>query len=280
MNCKRCTSPIPAHVERCVVCGEDVGFPNVRAAETADEEAALQRRLAAARTAATARGAIGVLNDFGAAVKNSRAVLARPLGDLDALAKGKNVLYISFHSQVRAGSRIPEDNDWDRGRAAAESTIHPIYFERISYTALSLDGFGVLWWGDYSITLKEIHIASRTTVFEENPFIFCQRHRVIAGKRPPLGYRATWQKRNELAMAKLADKLKATTAPKDFPSILLNEATSREDADFVECHIYGSVHPTSIERVIGPRPKGGPDLVLWKSVSNALRKAGVIVEEV
>ncbi len=280
MICKNCNNEVPAHVERCVVCGVDVGFPNVRAAEEPNEEAALQERVASALKAAAARGAEEVVKSFGAAVKRSQAVLARPLGDLDAFAKSTNALYVSFHSQVRAGARMPEDNDWDKGRAAAESTINPLYFEKINCTALSLDGFGVLWWGEYSMAFKELHIASRATVFEENPFLFCGRHRVIAGRRPPLGYRATWENRDQLAVAKLASKIESVTEKSQFPPILLNEGTSRGDADFVECHIYGPLHPTSIERVIGPRPKKGPDLIIWKSVSNSLRKVGVIVEEV
>lgn len=263
------------------MCSHDVGFPNVRAADESAETAALSKRLAAARTTASARAALTALHNFGGAVaQKSQAVLARPLGDVDALVKSQNALYVSFHSQVRAGARVPENNEWDRGRTSAESTIHPNYHEAINYTALSLDGFGVLWWGEYSVALKEVHIAERTTVFEENPFLFTERHQVIAGKRPPAGYRATWEKRHELAMAKLVDKVKYDTKAEDYASILLSQGTSRADADFVECHIYGAVHPNSLERVVGPKPQGGADLVIWRSVSNALRKSGILVEEV
>lgn len=280
MKCKNCGAEIPAHVERCQICGADVGFPNVRAAEDPAEDAALSNRVNAAKTAADARGSLKVLENFGEAAKTSQAVLARPLGDLDSFVKSKNKLYTSFHSQVRARSRLPEDNHWDKGRTAAESTIHPNYHEEINFAALSLDGFGVLWWGDYSMTLKELHIGNRTTVFEENPFLFCERHKVIAGKAAPPGYRATWPKRNELAMAKLAAKLTSSTEPKSYPEILLEQGTSKEKADFIECHIFGQIHPASIERVIGPKPKAPPELAIWRSVVNALRKAGVLVEEV
>src|SRR5215471_11187992 len=163
MKCRTCGAEVLLHVERCHVCGDDVGFPNVRAAESIDEAAALEGRLDAARTTARARGTAVILESFGSEVRKSHAVLARPLGDVDAIVKSHNVLYVSFHSQVRAGARIPENNDWDRGRCAAESTIHPIYYDKINYTALSLDGFGVLWWGEYSMSLKELHIANRAT---------------------------------------------------------------------------------------------------------------------
>ena len=117
-------------------------------------------------------------------------------------------------------------------------------------------------------------------MFEENPFTFCERHRIVAGKRCPLGFRAVWADRDKLAMAKLVEKLRPDTEPKDYPSILLNQASSSADSDFIECHIYGAVHPSSVERVVGLRPKTKHDLIIWKSAANALRKAGVIVEEV
>lgn len=139
---------------------------------------------------------------------------------------------------------------------------------------------GVSWWGEYSIVLKTAHIARRTSVFEENPFLFCERHRVIAGKRPPLGYRASWPRREELAMAKLADKISSGTKSSDFASVLLNQGTSRGNADFVECHIFGPLHRSSIEKVIGPRPKRRADLVIWKSVVSQLTKLGAVVQEV
>jgi hypothetical protein len=279
MRCPNCNTKVLASVERCHVCGTDVGFPNVRAAESHTETAALASRVESARVSAGARGCLDVLEEFGRAVMRSQAVLARSLGDLDALIKKDNALYQNFHSQVRSGSRIPEDNSWDNGRVSAENAVLPNYFDKINFVALSLDGLGVLWWGEYSILLKEHHIAARTSVFEENPFVFCERHRIVAGRTVPAGYRATWPCRQELAMAKLVGKIEKGTEDK-FPPILLSQGASRDTADFIECHIFGPLHQASIERVIGPRPQGGdPELIIWKSVMAKLQKLGAIVQE-
>jgi hypothetical protein len=281
MHCPNCKTQVLEHVERCHVCETDVGFPNVRAAASDKETAALASRVADARVTAGARGCLDILEAFGQAVTRSQAVLARSLGDLDALIKRDNVLYVNFHSQVRSRSRLPDDNDWDRGRVSAESAVLPNYFENINFAALSLDGLGVLWWGEYSISLRESHIGARTSVFEENPFVFCERHRVVAGRSVPPGYRATWAGRQELAMAKLVHKLQPAMAAEKFPEILLSQGASRADADFIECHIFGPIHQATIGRVIGLRPSGGdPDLIIWKSVMAKLQKLGVIVEEV
>jgi hypothetical protein len=280
LKCPGCASIVLSHVERCHVCGADVGFPNVRAAESIIEQNALAERLRNAKVSADARSCLRCLEDFGLAVSKSDAVLARSVRDLDSFVKSENLLYIGFHSQVRAQSRIPEENGWDQGRGAADGTIHPNYYEHINYAALSIDGFGVLWWGDYSIVLKQSHIVCRTTVFEENPFTFCERYRITAGRLPPPGFRGTWGARHELAMAKLVGKIEPTLATDKYASILLSRGTSKADADFVECHIYGPLHRSSIERVIGPRPRDRADLVIWKSVVNTLQRLGATVEEV
>lgn len=81
-------------------------------------------------------------------------------------------------------------------------------------------------------------------------------------------------------MAKLVDKIDASIEPDKYPSILLSQGTSRADADFIECHTFGPLHRSSIERVVGPRPKAGPDLIIWKSVVAELHKLGAIVEEI
>ena len=223
MNCPSCGTPVRTEAERCHACGADVGFPNVRYAEEQVQRDALAKRVADARVSVKARNCLPNLNAFDAAMHESQAVLARSLGDLDSFIRSENELYVSFHSQVRAGSRLTEQNEWDPGRSAAESTVNPQFNEKINYTALSLDGFGVLWWGDYSIVLKEAHIAKRTSVFEENPFVFCQRHHIVAGKPAPPGYRSSWNARNDLAVAKLHSKIEATTKSDKFSSIVINQ---------------------------------------------------------
>lgn len=240
----------------------------------------LQERLQTAEVSTAARGCLAVLNDFGAAVLTSRAVLARSLGDVDSWVKSENRLYVSFHKQVRAGERLPQDNSWDRGRIAAESTILPNFYDEVNFAALSLDGRGVLAYGLYSVVLRESIVAHRSSVFEENPFMFCQRHRLIAGDSAPPGYRAVWPERDRLAKAKLSSRVTQTTMPSEYPELLLRQGTGTGDADFIEAHIYGPIHRNAIERVVGPRPKKGPDLVIWRSLSRVLTDIGATLEAV
>ncbi len=211
---------------------------------------------------------------------SSRVVWARDLGALDNFIKNENVLYVSFQRQRRGGTRIPSRNKWDRGRIAVEATIHPNYEEDINYAALSLEEVGVLAWGAYQVLLKDKLIENRTTFLEENPFLLCQHHNVVAGQPPPHGYRSTWDARHKLAMAKLEGRIHNGTTRSDYPGILLRQGSSTGDADFVEAHIYGDMHRSIIEKVRGPRPRSRADRLIWKSLERELNSMGATLEEV
>jgi hypothetical protein len=134
-------------------------------------------------------------------------------------------------------------------------------------------------WGEYQITFKDTHITHRTTLFDENSILFCKRHRVVAGDPCPVGFRANWEDRGKLALAKLHSKLTADTTPSDYPGILLSQGTSTGDADFIEAHIYGELHRSAIERVSGPKPRNKADLAIWRSISRTLAELQITVVE-
>jgi hypothetical protein len=125
VNCPNCGAPLPNHVDRCPNCFCDVGAPNVRAARGAVEQAALTRRLADALAYAASVGAGEVLERFRAAVRDSRAVICRPLAQVKELTSGDGVLYLTFHQLVHAGLRSPEDNEFDRHREKVDSDLFP-----------------------------------------------------------------------------------------------------------------------------------------------------------
>jgi hypothetical protein len=260
------------------VCGADNGCPNVRAARNPREQAALQDRLKNAEVSATARTCLTVLNSFGTAVLTSHAVVARSLSIVHNIVKSDNELYPSFHKQVASGARLPEVNEWDQGRTAAESTILPNYHDQVSFAALSLDGKGLAAYGAYTMVLRDEMVALRASVFEENPFAFNRRHLIIAGQPIIPGYRAIWSERHILAKATLHHVLTLKTTPDKFAGILMTQGSGSGDPDFIEVHIFGAIHRRAIERVLGPRPKSGVDNILLKSVERALHQVDATLE--
>ena len=280
MNCPNCSFELPTYVKECPVCYTDVGCPNVRASKAKEEIDALNQRFDDARISTKARNCENLLLDFGTAVLQSKAVISRSIGYVKELISSDNKLYNTFYQQIQSGSRLPEDNRWDRGRPAVDGTLFPYYGEKIIFAALSLNNFGLKSYGDYSIVLKEETIINRATVFEENSFIFCQeRHKIVVGNPIPLGYRTTWTQRNILAMAKLHSKFDPSTTPDAFPTILMTQDQNSKEEDFIEVHIYGPIHSKSIERIVGSKPKKREDQVIWRSLKKSLIGNGIVLEE-
>jgi hypothetical protein len=190
-----------------------------------------------------------------------------------------NELYTSFYQQVGSEARLPERNDWDRGRAAVDATLFPHYYPEIVYGALALDSICPLKYGGYVMVLREEMIQQRATVFEENSFVFCQsKHKIVTGNSVPPGYRATWQERDRLAMAKLHSKLDAGTKATDFPRILLSQGKDEASQDFIEVHIYGPIHRVAVEKVAGPQPRARADKVILRSLERKMREVGASLE--
>jgi hypothetical protein len=203
----------------------------------------------------------------------------RSLGALSNWTESVNPLLISFHRQVKVLGRAPTGSNYDLQSAAADGTINPFCYEEISCAALTLDERGLILYGPYSVILKDIAIEDRSSVFEENPFEFNQRHHVVAGQNPPFGYRAPWAGRGRLAAAKLQWKIERTMQPTEFPAVLMEDRRDQPDCDYVEVHIYGPVSQASIEKVVGPKPASRADQAIWRRTARTLQKAGVTVEE-
>lgn len=271
---------IPIHVTLCVVCGESVGYPNVRYAGRKEEVAALEKRVADARISATAKGSLKRLEHFGQLVANSKAVISRSRADLDQMLSGSGKLMQAFYPAVRAGLRIPENNEYDPSRILNDGRINPYFYEQLHFGALSLNSTGIPHYGDFAITLRTQMISNRTTVFEENPFVFNQKHPPSRAKPVPFGYRATWRDRNKLAMAKLHSRIEASTPDAAFADILLEkQAAQNGDSDFIEVHVYGDVHPHAFEHVRATVDDDEVERLLWGRMKERLDTFGVSYEE-
>jgi hypothetical protein len=233
----------------------------------------IQRRYEEARETSRRGGYVGIFDEFESRCSKSSAVICRGLSAVMALVSSDNELYTTFYKQVEATSRIPEDNRWDRNRAALESAMFPHYHTEINYGALSLTGAGHTAYGPYAVTLRDVAIRDRASVFQEPLFPFFSRHKIVAGTDIPPGYRATWWDRGRLAAAKHGKDLTPSTHPQGFQDLLLPPDGDTE-GDCIEVHVYGPIHRRAIERVIGSKPKRKADRILLKSLSARLEEVG------
>jgi hypothetical protein len=236
-TCQFCNYEIPVSSDRCPNCARPSLFPNVKAAENPAEKAALDQRHQQAFSQ-TDPAAIPVVQQFEAATaQQSQAVIARYSSDVYTFASSDRNLYPSFYQLLQAGARLPADNFWDKVRPVIDEKLFPYYKDHIRFAALSLDGRGLGHYGDCFMVLKEDIIAHRATVFEENSIVFVHRRQLPETADMPPGYRAIWENRGRLAVAKLAHAIDANTTETDFPALLLRNGATSDDDDFIEVHI-------------------------------------------
>ena len=150
--------------------------------------------------------------------------------------------------------------------------MFPFYKKQIRFAALSLDGKGASSWGNCALILKDDLIRDRATVFEQNSVYFCREHFDDLGKGLPQGYRATWENRHRLAVAKLGSRLNASTENSQFPVILISPGPSKHAEEFIEVHIYGSLHRHSVEDMAVSGPLRRADRLIFDNLRRKLVK--------
>ncbi len=148
--------------------------------------------------------------------------------------------------------RLPDASHWDPMRRIAEEALFPGYKEEIRFAALTLDDRGPPSYGSCFITLRTPMIAHRATVFEENNVLFFKQRDLPFSKLAdlPKGFRATWDDRGKLCLAKLGGALQPATTEADFPRLLLRPGKTTADDDFVEVHVWGPITIRTIEKIV------------------------------
>lgn len=277
-RCPHCNREFPPFLDRCPHCGRDVGFPNVRHCQRPEEEAELNRRYNAAMQDARTRGCEDVVNRFENVVAlDSKAILNRSAQETTRLATDTSELYANYYQVSEAAIRLPKGSEWDMWRRPAEEAVLPGYKERICFAALSLTSAGLARYGSCSWVCKPEQVAHRATVFEQNCVVFMLKFRFKDAAHVPVGYRALWETRGKLAVAKLAGKINPSTTTGHFPSLLLSPGKTGQQDKFIEVHIYGSLSIFCFEKVC-LRKTALPSKAELGALKSKLWKVGVPLE--
>lgn len=278
MKCPICETVVPEFLRHCPACEADVGFPNVRAAAELQNVEALKKRFDEANISARARNCEAKLKEFGKRVASSKAIICLNFGIARRVLESDNQLIATYYQQVDSMHRLPENNDWDKVRESVEARLFPNYYRNIHFASLSLQDSILDHYGNCGLILNEKAIKERTTVFEKNPTLFFEEFGITIKSSIPKGYRAVWAKRDMLAIAKLHPKLSESTDSAEYSRILNNQNAGDGEDDFVEAHIFGSLHRRSVERVIVKEPRKKAEKVLLKSLQKSLQKSNVSLE--
>ncbi len=267
VQCEHCQNEFPISSSRCPHCALPGLFPNVTLAARDEEREELGRRYDNALRDAHDRGAGETVREFETTAARSRAVIARSLHETMRLASSDHEGYSTYHQLTEIEFRIPDGDQWHLWRKMTDRALFGDYMKEIRFAALSLDGLGLMRYGDYSWILREEMIDHRASVFEENSVMFMIRQDVKladAGKLPE-GHRATWSDRGKLCVAKLADKINGDTTSGALPELVLRQGQSPEEDEFVEVHVGGPMTVRTLERI---QPKRGPRS---KAIGRALK---------
>ena len=267
------------HLKDCPYCAEFAAFPNVRAASSPSEKTALGQRMLDAEVSAAAGDFIAELQMLGDIASSTSLVISKSLSILDTLVRNDNLLMATFHKSVRSNTRLPENNEFDQVRASADSALFPHYAEHIHFGALSTNGAGVGHYGSYSITFKEEMIRARSSVFNENPLAFFDKHGIVIGKPIPPGYRASWEERHLIAMAKLFPSLKKGMVAAQIEALFISQASVVGGWDYIEVHTYGDLNVQNFKKIVGQRPTNQRDRVIWNEIVGIGREKGIEVIE-
>jgi hypothetical protein len=249
-KCPKCGAPDGKTLRLCPACGEDLGFPNVRAALEPIEVEALSDRFEAARDSAEDRG---LRDEFSGLIKevrtSSRVVVAMPLLYARNFLTDRRQLYRNYEELVGTGHRVPSPAVNDVERHAASGKLFGAYASEIRYGVLSLDGTSLPNYGHVFVKLRDIAIKERVSFLHENSYLFLDQMGVTVRGEIPVGFRCGWDNRTHLVAAKMEPILQAGSGSKDWARQLVQAGTKRSEDKCVEAHIYGSFNRDSVESV-------------------------------
>jgi hypothetical protein len=248
--CPHCNRDAEELSTTCKSCGRFTWYPNVLLADRPSEKEALEDRYNRAFLEAEKAGTLDLLEKFDEAVRSSTAVFAMNIARLRALAVEKQ-LYSNYDLAIRGHVRRIATSVNDQHRKTVDAKLWGSASDQIRYGALSLDGRGVLSYGECFISLADTFISHRASVLERNSFAFLEDVKI--GEDSPLGFRSSWANRHKVAVAKCHREITGMSEG-DFASVLLKATSSRHTDDFVEVHIFGPFDFESCQAIRISRP--------------------------
>ncbi len=272
-----CLGKIPANLSSCPTCNTQVASPNVRMADIPEECAALQERYQAALLLAEGNGASATFQELERKLNRSQAVINMSPSFVEQMLTYSNTLYSSYQAQVGAGTRKPAELVNDRKRLAVEDMLFGSIGKEIAYSALSPDGTGLWSYGDLAVTLRDVSVANRSSLLEENSFDFMKTHKIeLMAESLPLGYRSTWKGRSHLGAAKLAAELHETMSDSEINALILTSDGDRGVDKFIEIHIFGTFDNNAIAKVVSRvTRKSGKVNVVLSGIKDKAKKLGI-----
>lgn len=250
--CNKCQSKVEANVRHCITCENDIGPPNVRAANNENNIDKLEARYKRAKQLAFENDYLKVFEKYSDEIeKKSGVIISMPPSVLRRLLSDPNEIYQNYENLVASGDRRPAMINNDTHRSGVTGILFGSYGKKIRYGVLSLNDYGLLSsYGKAHCRLRSIVVKDRTTFLETNSYKFIEAENLKPSDGIPLGYISNWNNRHKLALAKTSKALNKTTSETDFSNLVINSSgKDRNEDEFIEAHIYGSFDGNAIESI-------------------------------
>ncbi|HYK04393.1 MAG TPA: hypothetical protein VE974_21765 [Thermoanaerobaculia bacterium] len=254
--CRQCDLPVQENEEFCPNRHWH-GYPNVKMAYR--ERPMLLSRVSALATSMPEPDREQLQCAVQALVPETAAVVCVDVDFAVSLLNSDRMIYATYANQICAGVRRRALSEDDCARTAIEGQLFG-GLAPVVYAALAAPGQGLRSYGALALRLKEVAIADRASLLEENSYTFVRKH---AGKKLPHGFRATWPDRDALIFAKVSCDFSGVRDLEDTRARLLKCFGSRDSDLFIEVHIWGGFGifaVQSIEVLAPPRDEDERDL--------------------
>lgn len=228
--------------------------PNVATADTSEEIEALMDRYQQVRT--TCNELVNELFDeFEAFVSKTYVSINLAVEILHRVVVN-NEPYKNYHELREMGI-----NEFDSTREKIDVRLFGNDAKNVRYGALCADSPGLRCYGECCMVIDGATLQNCASLFEENTFTFFEARPGVLDEVPcdiPLGYRATWENRGKLAVAKLGHHFATETPTDDFNEILIRSTTEKMTDDFIEVHICQPINKDNIVEMRLPKdvPRG------------------------
>lgn len=281
-QCDKCNCDFPYSLERCPHCAHPGNYSNVVITSGTDERNAVDTRYQEAASGAERRRCRPRFDEFTKWLEGTRAVVARSYADIERLAASDKSVQATYYDLIDSGLTLPDGSLWEELRRPADEVLFPNYREKIRFGALSGDGIGIVNYGHFWMTLRTGFVEHRTSVFDQNSVVYVSERRLRDAAGELLGHRANWKDRAKLAAAQLADQIRRSTRPDDFPTILMKQGLTTASDRFIEVHVWGPITVRTVESVKYRRSlvHGKIPRTLLKNLSIALGRLGSALEEI
>jgi hypothetical protein len=157
------------------------------------------------------------------------------------------MVYANYETLVGSTLRRPASSDNDRHRKAVASLLFGYFDSEIRYGNLAIANEALPSYGDIACRLRTEAVKKRTSFLEENSYVFVRKYGLKPGDPIPPGYRAVWDNRSKLALAKVGHLLRPGQPEGGLMEILVKSSAARANDEFIEAHIYGGFSVDAIE---------------------------------